>query len=131
MFYFKLARATPWSWLSKGSPSTGTLRYSIRSEMWIRIRVFSSDPVLELKSKALIRYLLTLVLMACLKLLVLMGWGEGLKVPPPLSLFVKPIEKVIRLCTVLIFFIYWWLLYIMGIFNDFLAPNYLSISKIT
>ena len=31
------------------------------------------------------------------------GGGGGLKVSP-LFLFVKPIEKVIRLCTVLIFF---------------------------
>ena len=37
-------------------------------------------------------------MMGGLQTLVLMG---GLKVPPPLSLFVKTIEKVIRLCTVL------------------------------
>ena len=42
---------------------------------------------------------LTLVMMGGLQTLVLMG-GGGLKVPPPF-LFVKTIEKVIRLCTVL------------------------------
>ena len=44
-------------------------------------------------------YFLTLLLMGCFQTLVLMG-GGGLKVPP-LFLFVKTIEKVIRLCTVL------------------------------
>ena len=44
---------------------------------------------------------LTLVLMGE-KLLVLIGWGVE-STPPPI-LFVKTIEKVIRLCTVLIFF---------------------------
>ena len=34
--------------------------------------------------------------------------GGGLKVPPPLFLFVKTIEKVIRLCTVLKFFFFDW-----------------------
>ena len=38
---------------------------------------------------------LTLVLMACLKLLVLMGGGGVESAPPPI-LFVKAIEKVIR-----------------------------------
>ena len=53
----------------------------------------------------------------------------GLKVPS-LFLFVKTIEKVIRLCTVLIFF----LLVVVKVgpyYDDFFAPNYLSISKIT
>ena len=36
--------------------------------------------------------------------LVLMG-GGGSKCPPPLFLFVKTIEKVIRLCSVLIFLV--------------------------
>ena len=49
---------------------------------------------------------LTLVLMGCLKLLVLMGGGIE-STPPPLILFVKTIEKVIRLCTVFIFFFEW------------------------
>ena len=42
---------------------------------------------------------LTLFLLGLFQTLVLMG-GGGLKVPP-LFLFVKTLEKVIRLCTVL------------------------------
>ena len=43
--------------------------------------------------------ILTLLLMGCFQTLVLMG-GGGSKGPPPF-LFVKTIEKVIRLCIVL------------------------------
>ena len=45
---------------------------------------------------------LTLVMIRGKYTLVMMGGGH--KVPPPLFLFVKTIEKVIRLCTVLKFF---------------------------
>ena len=58
----------------------------------------SSDPHLEKNLPAPSKEFLTLLLMGCFQTLVLMG--GGLKVPP-LILFVKTIEKVIRLCTVL------------------------------
>ena len=46
-------------------------------------------------------YSLNLTYDGGLQTLVMMGGGGLLKVPPPLFLFVKTIEKVIRLCTVL------------------------------
>ena len=56
--------------------------------------------------------------MGCFKLLVLMGRGGGEAIPPPF-LFVKTIEKVIRLCTVLMFYFLNGSFEEMGIFHVF------------
>ena len=64
----------------------------------------------------------------------MMGGGGGLIVPP-LFFFVTTIEKVIKLCTVLNFFFFFFCLlrytHIIGIFHEFFAQNYLSISRFT